>query len=149
MSQRIAEAPQKRKTNVKFEILEQYKDLTELMQGAPLFYQISDIYGELGATKRLRGKWLETCDEADWNYVLSEVDFAKSLTAMSLNDPKINAKDKSVLKEAVTTIIDLLLDPHTEDAELEHWFSLLMRWYSDPRTGKLGHRLKIPHEMRK
>lgn len=134
---------------MEFEVLEQYNDLTETMQGAPLSYQISDIYGQLNMGRRNRRTWLETREETEWNYMLSEVDFAKSLTAMFLTDPKVSGENKAALKEAVTVIIDLLLDPQTEDAELERWFSLLGHWFADPRTNRPGFRLKIPWRMRK
>ncbi len=134
---------------MEFEILEQYEDLTEIEQGMSLSCQISDIYERLSIARWGKKKWLETHDEADWKQMLSEVGFAKSLTAMSLSDRKVSRRDKRTLKETVTTMVELLLDPQAGAAELERWISLLMRWYNDPHTGKFGHRLKIPREMRK
>lgn len=134
---------------MEFEILEEYKDLTEIEQGMSLLCQISDIYERLSIARWRKKEWLETHDEADWKQMLSEVGFAKSLTAMSLSDRKVSRRDKRTLKETVTTMVELLMDPQAGVAELERWISLLMRWYNDPRTGKFGHRLKVPREMRK
>ncbi len=134
---------------MEFEVLERYKDLAESMQGAPLSYQISDIYGELNMGRRNRKTWQETREETAWNYMLSEVDFAKSLTAIALRDQKMSAKNKNALKEAVTAIVNLLLDPQVEDGELDRWFSLLGHWFGDPHANRPGFRLKIPWRMRK
>lgn len=134
---------------MEFEVLEQYEFLAETMRGSPLCYQISDIYGELNMGRRYRRKWQETRDESDWNGVLSEVDFAKSMTAIVLNDPGVSPENQAALNTAVTAIVTLLLDPQTEDGELERWFSLLARWFGNPRANRPGFCLKIPWKMRR
>lgn len=133
--------------DMKFEVLEQYEFLTETMRGAPLSWQISDIYGELNMGRRDRRKWLETRDGSNWNDMLSKVDFAKSMTAIVLIDPGVSEENKNVLNTAITAIVTLLLDPQTEDGKLERWFSLLARWFGDPRANRQGFRLKIPRKM--
>ncbi len=115
----------------------------------PLSFHVSDIYGELNDAKGFRRSWLNARNDADLSYVMAKIDSAKSLTDIALNDPSVSGENKATLKEAVTTIVDLLMDPQAEDGELERWFSLLLHWFSDPRATRFGYRLKIPREMRK
>ncbi len=115
----------------------------------PLSFHVSDIYGELNDAKGFWRNWLNARNDTNLRYVMAKIDSAKSLTAMALNDPSVSGENKAALKEAVTVIIDLLLDPQTEDGELERWLSLLARWFGDPHINRPGFRLKIPREMRK
>ncbi len=103
---------------MEFKILEEHKDMVNSMQSGPLWAQVSDICGELTPAVMRRKNWLKTNNETSHQWMLTYLERAKSLTAITLTDPKVSEKNKATIREAVTTIIDLLLDPNTEDKEI-------------------------------
>lgn len=134
---------------MEFNILEEHKDLVNRMQSNPLWAQVSDIYGFLEDVERVRKTWLGTNDEAARQWMLTYLERAKSLTAITLADPKVSEENKATIREAVTTIIDLLLDPDTEDKELRFTFEAMAKWFSYSQITKPRQRLKFPHRRRK
>ncbi len=134
---------------MEFEILEEDQCMIKDWQSRPLPYQISDIYGFLEDVKRERKNWLETNDEPSRQWMLTYLERAKSLTAITLTDPKVSEKSKATIREAVTTIIDLLLDPDTEDKELRFYFRAMAKWFGYSQLNKPSQRLKFPHRRRK
>ncbi len=130
---------------MEFKILEEDQYMINDWQSWPLSTHISDICGFLEDVKRERKSWLETNDETSHQWMLTYLERAKSLTAITLTDPKVSEKNKATIREAVTTIIDLLLDPNTEDKEICFYFRAMAKWFGYSQLNKPRQRLKFPH----